>query len=111
MPLLMLSRIFCKPSIDTQYLFAPIGRTLKDSYVASFEDVEPSARLTFAEHALARRIIAQHSTLREETQFVSPPAQRRLGLSRASVQLQQWAPARGLLYRRVEGRASVRQSN
>ena len=38
--------------------------------MAGFDDVEPSARLTYAEHALARRIIAQHSTLREETQFV-----------------------------------------
>src|SRR5579872_66972 len=37
--------------------------------MSSFDDVEPSARLTFAEHVLARRIIAQHSTLREEIQL------------------------------------------
>jgi hypothetical protein len=40
----------------------------------------------------------------------SPPAQRRLELSRVSFQLQ-CALARGLLYRRVGGRASVCQPN
>src|SRR6185295_8341733 len=39
--------------IDTEHLFAPAGRTLKDSYMAGFDDVEPGTRLAFAEHALA----------------------------------------------------------
>jgi hypothetical protein len=41
----------------------------------------------------------------------SPPAQRRVGLSRASFQLQQWVLTRGLLYRRAEGRTHVRHNH
>ena len=48
----------------------PLAELLKIRTWPDFDDVESRARLTFAEHALARRIIAQHSTLREETQFV-----------------------------------------
>src|SRR5208283_5335031 len=56
-------------TINAEYLFASIGRTLKDSHMAGLDDIESRARLTFAEHALPRRIAARQRTLRQKTQF------------------------------------------
>jgi len=41
-------------TINTEYLFASIGRAFKDSYMAGLDDIESRARLAFAEHALPR---------------------------------------------------------
>src|SRR5580765_227519 len=48
--------------INTEDLFASIGRTLENPHMARFDDIQSGARLAFAEHALASRIIARHST-------------------------------------------------
>src|SRR6266567_7344434 len=56
-------------TINTEYLFASVGRTLEDSDVAGVDDVESGARLALAKYALSRRIGARPRMLREKTQF------------------------------------------
>ena len=56
-------------TINTEYLFAPAGRTLEDSHVPRLDDVQSGTGLAFGKDALSRGIIARYSALRKKTEL------------------------------------------
>ena len=56
-------------SVNAEHLLAAPGRTLKDTDVPGFDNVQAQTGFTFAENKLARCVVARHSALQEKSEF------------------------------------------